>query len=132
MTANRRKSSSHKSKFSAHIVHFLFNTGAGGAEKEVAEFVLEADSRQRLQTPQLHFSEWIRKRFPAPPEFKSSLIYADRDHHDINELDPPKHEKLGDILFIMQLDVIFYKMYSLVLCFSTCWHLGNWFLQPSC
>lgn len=107
-------------------MHFLFNTGAGGTEKKVAEFVLEADSRQRLQTPQLvHFSKWIRKCFPAPPEFKSSLIYADRDHHDINELGPPKHEKLWDISFIMQLDVIFYKMYSFVLCFYTCWYLGE-------
>lgn len=85
--------------------------------------MLEADSRQRLQTPQLHFQKWIRKCFPAPSEFKSSLFYADRDHHDINELGPPKHEKLWNISFIMQLDVIFYKMYSLVLCFS---HVGIW------
>lgn len=77
------KNSSHERKFSAHIVHLVFNTGAGGAEKEVAQFVLEADSRQRLQTPQLHFPKWIRKCFPAPQEFQSSLIYADRDHHDI-------------------------------------------------
>lgn len=73
----------------------------------MAEFVLEADSRQRLQTPQLlDFSKWIRKRFSAPPEFKGSLIYADRDHHDINKLGPPKRETLWDIVVIMQLDVI--------------------------
>lgn len=94
----------------------------------MAKLVLEADSRQRLQIPQLvDFSKWIRKRFSAPPEFKGSVIYADRDHHDINQLVPPGREKLWDMSFIMQCDVIFYKMYSLVLCFSTCWYLGNWF-----
>lgn len=112
-------------------MHFLLNTGAGGAEKKVEELVLEADSRQRLQTALIHLQKWVRKCFPAPQEFKSSLIYADRDHHDMNELGPPKHEKLWDISFIMQLDVIFYNMYSLVLCFSTCWYLGNWFVQPA-
>lgn len=127
-----QKSSSHKRTFSAHRLHFVFNTGARGAEKKMAEFVLEADSRQRLRTPQLFdFSKWIRKHFSSPPEFKGSVIYADRDHHDINQLGPPNHEKLWDISFIMQLDVIFYKMYSLVLCFSTCWYLGNWFVQPT-
>lgn len=113
-------------------VLFFEQRSAGGAKKKVAEFVLEADSRQRLQTPQLvHFPKWIRKCFPAPQEFKSSLIYADRDHHDINELGPPNNEKLWDISFIKKLDVIFYNMYSLVLCFSTCWYLGNWFVQPT-
>lgn len=86
-----QKSSSHKRTFSAHRLHFVFNTGAGGAEKKMAEFVLEADSRQRLRTPQLFdFSKWIRKHFSSPPEFKGSVIYADRDHHDINQLGSPK------------------------------------------
>lgn len=119
MTANKHGKVPH---IKVHFgVHFHFNTGARGAEKKMAEFVLETDSRQRLQIPQLvDFSKWIRKRFSAPPEFKGSVIYADRDHHDINQLVLPGHEKLWDISFIMQLDVIFYKTYSLVLCFCTC------------
>lgn len=78
----------------------------------MAEFVLEADSRQRLQTPQLfNFSKWIRKCFSAPPEFKGSVIYADRDHHDLSQLRPPKHAKtVGYIICYMQLDVVFSKM----------------------
>lgn len=78
----------------------------------MAEFVLEADSRQRLQTPQLfNFSKWIGKCFSAPPEFKGSVIYADRDHHDLSQLCPPKHAKtVGYIIRYMQLDVVFSKM----------------------
>lgn len=113
-------------------MHLLFNTGARGAEKKMAEFVLEADSRQRLQIPQLFdFSKWIRKRFSAPPEFQGSVVYADRDHHDIKQIGSSKHEKLWSVPFIMQFDVTFCKMYSSELCFSTCWLFGNWFVQPT-
>lgn len=77
-------------------MRFVGNTGARGTEEKVAEFVLEADGRQRLQTPQLlHFSQWLRKRFSAPPQLQGSVVHADRDHCDIKQLGPSQEARPG-------------------------------------
>lgn len=104
-------------------MHFLFNTGTRRAEKKMAEFVLEADSWQRLQTAQLHFSKWIRKCFSAPSEFKGSVIHADRDHHDINQLGSQNVQKLWDTFVICSLMWYFLKCTVYCLAFL---YVGTW------
>lgn len=95
---------------------FFEQWGTRRAEKKMAEFVLEADSRQRLQTAQLNFSKRIGKRFSAPSEFKGSVIHADRDHHDINQLGSQNMQKLWDTFVTCSL--MWYFLKCRVYCFA--------------